>query len=139
MAIITGEIVVNLTVSDPERSAAWYASLLGLVETNRYAHPDGRVGQICLRDPEIGLELCLVGHAGPGQPFDEHRTGLDHLEFIVGTQTDLAEWAGRLDELGIAHSGVKQPAHSPNAMVTFRDPDNIQLEFFCRSSVEIVS
>lgn len=136
MAAITGEVVVNLTVTDPERSASWYASLLGLVETNRYTHPDGAVGQICLRDSV--LELCLVNR-GSTEPFDEHRTGLDHLEFIVGSQADLAEWAARLDELGIAHSGVKQPPHSPNAMVTFRDPDNIQLEFFCRSSVQIVS
>jgi hypothetical protein len=46
---------------------------------------------------------------------------------------DLEEWAARLDELGIPHSGVKQPTYTQNAMLTFRDPDNIQLEFFWRA------
>jgi hypothetical protein len=42
----------------------------------------------------------------------------------------------RLDALGIAHSGVKEPSYTPNAMLTFRDPDNIQLEFFWRAPPE---
>ena len=130
VAGITGEVVVNLAVTDAERSGRWYASLLGMVETSRYTDPGGRVAQVCLRDESSGLELCLVGH-GAGE-FDEHRTGLDHLELIVADHADLAEWSARLDELGIGHSGVKQPEYSPNAMITFRDPDNIQLEFFCR-------
>ncbi|HXL88115.1 MAG TPA: hypothetical protein VN969_03880 [Streptosporangiaceae bacterium] len=40
---------------------------------------------------------------------------------------------GRLDELGITHSGIKGPSYTSNAMITFRDPDNIQLEFFFQS------
>ena len=47
---------------------------------------------------------------------------------------DLDAWASRLDHLGIEHSGVKQPAHTDNTMLTFRDPDNIQPEFFWRST-----
>ena len=37
------------------------------------------------------------------------------------------------DELGIPHSGVKELDYTPNAMLTFRDPDNIQLEFLWRA------
>ncbi len=37
------------------------------------------------------------------------------------------------DELGIAHSDVKELDYTPNAMLTFRDPDNIQLEFLWRA------
>ena len=36
----------------------------------------------------------------------------------------------RLAELGIANSGVKDFDHTAAVMVTFRDPDNIQLEFY---------
>ena len=39
----------------------------------------------------------------------------------------------KLDRLGIQHSGIKEPEYTRNAMLTFRDPDNIQLEFFWRS------
>jgi glyoxylase I family protein len=134
-ATITGVVTVTLTVTDPERSAAWYSQLLGMDEEGRYVHADGRVGQICLSEPLTGLDICLVSYASDaGGPFDEHRTGLDHLEFLVSRRADLEDWVARLDILGIDHSGVKQPHHGPNAMVTFRDPDNIQLEFFWKPS-----
>jgi glyoxylase I family protein len=51
----------------------------------------------------------------------------------VAHRDDLDTWVTRLDELGIRHSGVKEPSYTSNAMITFRDPDNIQLEFFWRS------
>lgn len=35
-----------------------------------------------------------------------------------------------LDELGTSHSGVKEPDYTANRLITFRDPDNIQLEIF---------
>ena len=131
MAAITGRLVVILTVRDPEASAAWYAELLGMTERGRYVHPDGRLGQVCLAEPASGLAICLVGHAAnQGEAFSEFRTGLDHLEFLVATRADLDAWAERLDALGIDNSGVKTPAYTSNAMITFRDPDNIQLEFF---------
>jgi catechol 2,3-dioxygenase-like lactoylglutathione lyase family enzyme len=75
--------------------------------------------------------------ANPGDGFSEFRTGLDHLEFLVPRREDLHEWAGRLDDLGVPHSGVKAPGYTPNAMVTFRDTDNIQLEFFWRAPAEL--
>jgi hypothetical protein len=53
---------------------------------------------------------------------------------LVAERTDLDEWAERLDSLGIVHSGVKEPPYTQNAMITFRDPDNIQLEFFWRAT-----
>jgi len=131
MTAITGRLVVVLTVRDPDASAAWYATLLDLQEHGRYVQPDGRVGQVDLLEPRSGLAICLVGHpANAGEAFSEFRTGLDHLEFLVAARSELDAWAERLDTLGIDHSGVKEPAYTSNAMVTFRDPDNIQLEFF---------
>ena len=122
---------VNLSVRDPERSAAWYAELFGMQQGYDFAASDGRMRYICLVEPRSELVLCLVGHsANPGDEFSEIRTGLDHLEFLVEPRDDLREWAERLDELGIVHSGVKELEYTPNAMVTFRDPDNTQLELF---------
>lgn len=134
MPSITGRVEVNLTVRDPARSAAWYAELLGMQERYDFVSADGHMRYICLFEPSSELVLCLVGHAtNPGEPFSEFRTGLDHLEFLVARRDDLQEWAERLDELGIAHSGPKEPAWTQNAMLTLRDPDNIQLEFFWRA------
>jgi len=131
---MTGRVEVNLTVPDPTRSAAWYAELLGMETLYEFIASDGRPNYVCLVQPSTGFVLCLVGHrTSRGERFDETRTGLDHLEFLVPTRDDLDEWAARLDHLGVEHSGVKRPAHTDNAMLTFRDPDNIQLEFFWRS------
>lgn len=41
----------------------------------------------------------------------------------------MQELKRRFEELGVVHSDVKQAA-SGSAMVTLRDPDNIQLEVF---------
>ena len=131
MPEIIGQVVI-LTVSDADQSAAWYRSLLGAEETGRYVQPDDHVALVHLAERGSGLELCLVEHNADPGTFDEFRAGLDHLEFLVAQRSDLDAWACRLDELGIRHSGIKEPTYTANAMLTFRDPDNIQLEFFWR-------
>ena len=46
-------------------------------------------------------------------------------------RADLDAWAGWLDALGIAHSGVTDTEDPvPYAALVFRDPDNVQLELF---------
>jgi len=131
MPCIAGQVVI-LTVSNADRSATWYCDLLGMDETSRYVQPDGHVALVNLAERRSGVELCLVDHRSGPAAFDEFRIGLDHLEFLVAHRDDLDAWVTRLDELGIRHSGVKEPSCTPNAMVTFRDPDNIQLEFSWR-------
>jgi glyoxylase I family protein len=131
---ITGRVEITLTVRDPARSARWYSQLLGLAELYDYTGDDGQMHYISLLDPNTGFGVALVGHAAnTGDEFSEFRTGLDHLEFLVERREDLYEWAERLNELGIEHSGVKEPKYTRNAMLTFRDPDHIQLEFFWRA------
>jgi len=126
-----GRLAPVLSVREPSTSAAWYVEVFGFEVQRQFAGPDGRVLDVCMAQPDVGIELCLVGHlSNAGEPFSESRTGLDHLEFLVEDRQDLDEWAERLDELGVAHSGVKVAPASKNAMVTFRDPDNIQLELF---------
>ena len=135
MPAITGRLEITLSVRDPVRSAAWYSQLLGMRQQYDYTSDDARMRYVCLVEPRSALVLCLVGHAAnPGEEFSEFRTGLDHLEFLVERREDLPEWANRLDEMGVKHSGVKELDYTQNVMLTFRDPDNIQLEFFWRAS-----
>ncbi len=134
MPSISGRVEVNLTVRDPAISAAWYSELLGLEEMYDFTGEDGRMRYIALVEPKSQLVLCLVGHQDhSGERFSEFRIGLDHLEFLVDRKDDLEEWVEKLNRLQIPNSGVKQPEHTRNAMLTFRDPDNIQLEFFWRA------
>jgi catechol-2,3-dioxygenase len=50
------------------------------------------------------------------------------VAFACRDRDELQRWAARLDELGIAHGGIKV-AHYGSG-VSFRDPDGIALEFF---------
>jgi len=132
---ISGRVEVNLTVRDPASSAAWYAALLDLEDLYDFVGEDGRMHYIALVEPKSQLVICLVGHQqNSGERLSEFHTGLDHLEFLVDHREDRNEWAQTLNRLGISHSGVKEPEYTRNAMLTFRDPDNIQLEFFWRAS-----
>lgn len=127
---ITGRLVITLTVTNLSRSADWYGQLLGARE-HRDVDPDGKLRQVALIEPRSGLELCLVSYPSQSRTtFSEFRAGMDHLEFIVATRNQLDDWVTRLDHLGIEHSGIKAPDYTNNRMITFRDPDNIQLEFF---------
>lgn len=131
MAELTGHVAVVLTVNDAERSADWYAHVLGFAEVSRYVEPDGVLGQVTLVEPKSQLTICLVRHAdGTDGRLDERHIGLDHLEFLVDQRVDLDGWEARLDAAGVPHSGIKTPDYARTAMLTFRDPDNIQLEFF---------
>ena len=125
---------LNVSVTDLERSEAWYTNVLGLTHGWEMEDVEGRGRKVVLLHPGEPMRIVLSRHqANDGEPFSEFRTGLDHLEFVVTQKADLHEWAERLDELGIAHSGVKELSYTENSMLTFRDPDNIQLEFFWRA------
>ena len=60
--------------------------------------------------------------------FQEDGTGLDHLSFAVADVAALEAAVGVLDELGIAHEGIKDLGEAGTAILEFRDPDNIALE-----------
>ena len=60
--------------------------------------------------------------------FDERRVGLDHLAFTCSNRAELEQWQQRLDELGIKHGGIVDAGDGSG--LSFRDPDNLALEFF---------
>ena len=132
---ITGIHHFSVTVTDIEASLAWYQRLLGAdrvpLKFPHYGCEDTGYGELLI-EPRSGVIIGLHTNTGnDGKPFDEARTGLDHVALNVATRADLEAWTDWLDELGIAHSGVRSGEEPfPFATVVFRDPDNIQLELF---------
>ena len=71
--------------------------------------------------PPVRFEL-EHGVTGVGRP------GLDHVSFGCANRAELVTWEQRLAELGIAHGGIVDAGYGSG--LSFRDPDNIALEFF---------
>lgn len=127
---VTGLHHAGLTVQDVEASEKWYSEVLGLVRAFVEPHKDGTGYAVVMTCPGTGLFLGLDHHADADrQLFSERRTGLDHLALRVDSRADIGRWAARLDRLGVPHAAVHETAEPfPYALMTFRDPDNIQLE-----------
>jgi len=132
-ATITGIHHFSPTVSDVEASASWYERVFAMTRVPiTFAHHEREETgyAVLLMDPVSGLVIGLHhNEANAGEPFDEARTGLDHIGFKVPNRTSLDEWVTKLDGLGVAHSGVRDITEPiPFSTLVFRDPDNIQLE-----------
>ncbi|WP_346742428.1 VOC family protein [Rhabdothermincola salaria] len=117
---------VALTVTDLERSVPWYQRLFDAApaldeDTGPFRHVVWSVG-----DTLVGLHQFPDGSSDAA--FDERRPGLDHLSFACRDRAALQEWAERLDELGVDHGGIVDAGYGSG--LSFRDPDNIALEFF---------
>jgi glyoxylase I family protein len=121
---------VAVTVNDLAVSVPWYTELFG-------SEPvlDENTGPFHHTVYLLGNTLFGV-HGFPQlestEPFEERRPGLDHVAFGCANRAELEEWGLRLDELGIKHGGIVD-AHYGSGL-SFRDPDNIALEFFCPPS-----
>ena len=128
MAEIAGYHHLSLTVTDLDRSTAWWTDVLGFTTLRRFDR-DGMT-KVILRHPSCGILLSFTGHGerALAGPFSEFRTGMDHLAFAVTDRAALDAWKARFEELGVEHSDVKT---SPSGeLIAFRDPDNIALEVY---------
>ena len=121
---------ISLTVGEIDRSVAWYSDVLGLEHLMDEKHPDGGGYAVVLGKPDWSMCVGLHIHdANEGETFAEHRTGLDHVSFLVSSRAELDAWSARLDDLEVTHSPVSdQEGYS---VLVFRDPDDIQLELVC--------
>jgi glyoxylase I family protein len=138
MPELVGVQHIALTVTDARRSADWYAAVLGLRIVARFEEGGGDRYKVILADPDRRLTLGVVEHRGTATGhFDERRPGLDHLAFAVDGRARLDAWAAHLDALGVPYSPVAPATLDPrNAVLVFRDPDHIQLEFFAVATEE---
>ena len=117
---------VAVTVTDLDRSRPWYTTLFGAEpvldeDTGPFHHVVWLLG---------GTLFGIHQHTSPtsAEPCDELRPGLDHVAFGCANKAELEDWASRLTAMGIDHGGVVS-AHYGSGL-SFRDPDNIPLEFF---------
>lgn len=121
---------IGLTVADIEASEVWYTRVLGLTRAFIEPHHKGTGQAVVLHRPGSPLFLGLDKHdANQREPFDECRTGLDHLAIHVADRADLDAWVDHLDRQGVQHDGITECTEPfPCAVLVLRDPDNIQLE-----------
>ncbi|MDO5752117.1 VOC family protein [Arthrobacter sp.] len=118
---------VDLSVSDVEASARWYCEVLGLKQLHRVGL-ENRI-MIVLVHQDTGLIIGLNQHSVvPVDTFDDRNVGLDHIGFSVSERSDLDEWGKHLTTLNVVHSPAEDTANG--TALVFRDPDNIQLEFW---------
>jgi glyoxylase I family protein len=120
---------IDLSVSDVEKSADWYCEVMGLRRLRR-SDLDNRI-MIVLLHEETGLIIGLNQHQiVTTDRFNERNYGLDHIGFGVADREELDVWQRRLAGLGVEHSPVTDAPSGSGAALVFRDPDNIQLEFW---------
>jgi catechol-2,3-dioxygenase len=120
---------VALTVSDLSTSRPWYEKLFDAKpvldeDTGTFHHVVWLIGSTLL-----GIHQFPDPAAGE---FNERRVGLDHVAFQCANRGELEEWEKRLNELGLKHGGIVDAPHGSG--LSFRDPDNIALEFFAPPS-----
>ena len=113
---------VAVTVTDLDRSVAWYSRLFGTDPVIVTRAPTFAWAAW----PEFGLHQ----HDEPldDVTFSERRPGLDHVAFKCADHDVLEAWRQRLDELGLEHSDVLHEFYGSG--LALRDPDGIALEFF---------
>jgi catechol 2,3-dioxygenase-like lactoylglutathione lyase family enzyme len=126
---------IRLTVTDIERSRAFYTELLGFdVAAAAPASDDPRSdpsypvlwGGVVMARGNYLLGLRPV--AAKADRFDEDRVGLDHLSFSVESRAALDKAIRLLDERGVPRGEVRELTSFGICVLPFRDPDNIQLE-----------
>ena len=129
MPTLAGYSHLSLTVTNLDKSTRWYRELLGFFLDSEVKGDGFRRNR--LRHPDAGITLTLTAHdAGSGDRFDERRTGMDHVSFAVPSIDELHVFKEQFVERGVDHSEIKPTASGAGGMITFRDPDNIQLEVF---------
>ncbi len=127
MPQIMGFSHIDLTVSDCDRAAEWWHDILGFTLVHQVHESTFECRSLVHAS---GLAVTVMTHDATGATgaFDERRVGLDHLAFRVADRDELERWATHLDAHGMPHTGAIDTGYGPT--VVFRDPDNMQLEFY---------
>ena len=118
---------IILSVSDLDRAKAFYGDLLGFA----VQEVDPQFGSMFYFMVGEAASVWVMRHAATpaDDRFSEFRIGLDHLAFTAPDEAWLRAMADRLIAAGVATQGVETFV-TGNLYCAFRDPDNIQLEFW---------
>ena len=60
--------------------------------------------------------------------FDSEHTGLDHVSFAVDSRAELEKAVAGLEEAGIEHGEINDLPDAGLAILSFQDPDDINIE-----------
>jgi glyoxylase I family protein len=133
---------LRLTVTDLERSRDFYTGLLGFEVAVESPPPDdpsaAEVFKILFGGVVLSRGSLLMGlrpMAPPGDRFDPDRVGLDHLSFSVGSRDDLEQAVRLFDEHGVSHGAITSLPSFGIDVLSFEDPDGMQLELTAPSAV----
>ena len=116
---------IRLIVTDPVRSRDFYTSLLNFKVAVEL--PPGFV----LTNGNILLGITPPWDASqtiPNDRFSPNRVGLDHLSFGVANRAELNKAAALFEEHGVEHGEVRDLPPFGITILSFSDPDGIQLE-----------
>lgn len=114
---------ITLTVADIERSRNFYSKLFEI------ELEDGK-DYFSLQDAGLSVFFTKWPKTKTDDEFDENRVGLDHVAFGVGSMEELKKAEKRLKELRAKTVGIETCQYSGLPYICFRDPDNIQVEFY---------
>lgn len=131
---------VRLTVTDIERSRAFYTDVLGFEVAIAGPPPaDDPAHAVLVENLQGGIVLTGAGMLLGLRPadedrmstkdkFDPFRVGLDHLSFQVADRARLEAAVETLDAHGIPHGVVTDLPVFGISVLSLEDPDGIQLE-----------
>ena len=116
---------IRLIVTDAIRSRDFYTSLLNFKVAAEL--PPGFV----LTNGNLLLGITPPWDASqsiPNDRFSPNRVGLDHLSFGVSNRAELNKAAALFDEHGVEHGEVRDLPAFGITILSFNDPDGIQVE-----------
>lgn len=130
---------VRLTVTNVARSSSFYTEILGFdLAIDGPPPEDSPDHDMAVANLQGGVVLTGAGmllglrpadeQRQPGDQFDPFRVGLDHLSFSVRDRDQLVTCAEILDQNDVAHGPVIDLQPFGIAVLSFKDPDGIQLE-----------
>ena len=137
---VSGLHHVTIRVQDPDRASDFYEETLGLpfIEIpvdQAFVHEwKGNPAEGTLLATQIGSTFLILAPPLEGTPdddrFSERRIGVDHLAFGVDDPAVLEEVAAALEGASVPTAGVEVDPVLGKPYVAFRDPDNVQWEFY---------
>ena len=136
LAPLQGIHHVRVTVTDIQRSKDFYSTVFGAdpaIDATDKIDEEGAT-----QDPKRFFGGCIFQVEGQlfglrpvartGDRFDSTRVGLDHVSFGVPSKADLTAAAERLDAAGVVNGGVLPLEGTGMSILSFQDPDDINLE-----------
>lgn len=131
---------VAIRVQDQEAAKRFYEEVLGLsfmpipVPSETSSIWRGSPSEGRLEATQAGSTYVILAPPLEGTPaddrFSEYRIGVDHLAFGVDDRAELEKLVESLRSAGVQTEGIEVDPVLGKEYVCFRDPDNVQWEFY---------